>query len=336
MILNNKFYIEQLKSVVFLGQSDFFKKLIIINKKYNLNTHIITSSHQSKLLKKDKILNYKIFDKLDLEFENFIKKNTTVKNTIFISLGARYIFKKQNINFFQNNLVNFHCTRLPFDAGGGDYSWKILREDRIDNQLVHLVDEGLDSGPILFNKLSLFPSKCKIPIDFKNHSEKIFLGFYESFLKSVLNNISFDLIYQQKYLSRYNPRLNTERDGFIDWNLNSYDLINFINAFDDPFKGASTYLNNGNHGRLFIKKAQLHGGDSSNHPFMSGIVSRHDGSWLVVSTKSKHMLIIEQVFNSKNENIIHKIKVGDRFYTNTGDLENSKNKRVFYNSKGLK
>ena len=34
----------------------------------------------------------------------------------------------------------------------------------------------------------------------------------------------------------------------------SYDLINFINAFDDPFKGASTYLNNGNFGKLFIKK----------------------------------------------------------------------------------
>ena len=48
-----------------------------------------------------------------------------------------------------------------------------------------------------------------------------------------------------------------------------------------------------------MKKAQLHGGDSSNHPFMSGIVSRHDGDWIVVSTKSKHMLLIEKVLDKK-------------------------------------
>ena len=49
------------------------------------------------------------------------------ENTIFISLGARYIFKKDTIeNFFLNNLVNFRGTRLPLDAGGGGFSWKIM------------------------------------------------------------------------------------------------------------------------------------------------------------------------------------------------------------------
>ena len=55
--------------------------------------------------------------------------------------------------------------------------------------------------------------------------------------------------------------------------MDSYDLFNFINAFDEPYKGASTFLNNGNFGKLYLKKVHLHGGDSSNHPFMSGIVS---------------------------------------------------------------
>ena len=54
-------------------------------------------------------------------------------------MGARYIFKKNTIdNFFFNNLVNFHGTRLPLDSGGGGYSWNIMREDRIDNQLDQL------------------------------------------------------------------------------------------------------------------------------------------------------------------------------------------------------
>ena len=40
----------------------------------------------------------------------------------------------------------------------------------------------------------------------------------------------------------------------------------------------------------------------SNHPFMSGIVSRHDKDWIVVCTSSKHMLLIESI-NEKGKNI---------------------------------
>jgi len=335
MIKSNKFYIENLKSVVFLGQIDVFSKLIEVNNSLKLETLIITSSHQSKLI--DKKIDYKIFDKLDDKFKKFINKNIKVKNTIFISLGARYIFKKDTIeNFFSNNLVNFHGTRLPLDSGVGGFSWRIMREDRIDNQLVHVVDEGLDTGPIIDNNLSLFPKQCQIPFDFEVYRLKKFIEFYTKFLKKVKNGKYFDLKPQLNYLGRYNPRLNTETDGLINWDMDSYDLFNFINAFDEPYKGASTFLNNGNFGKLYLKKVHLHGGDSSNHPYMSGLVSRHDENWIVVSTKSKHMILIEEVFDEKGNNIIKDIKVGDRFYTPYQELEKSKKTRTIFNSKGLK
>ena len=335
MIEDNKFFIEKLNSVVFLGQSNVFSKLIEVNDLLKLDTSIVTSSHQSKLI--DKKIDYKIFDKLDDKFKKFINKNVKVKNTIFVSLGARYIFKKDTIeNFFSNNLVNFHGTRLPLDTGGGGFSWKIMREDRIDNQLVHVVNEGLDTGPIINNSLSLFPKTCQIPIDFEIYRLKKFIEFYTKFLKEVQNGKYFDLKSQVDYLGRYNPRLNTEIDGLINWDMDSYDLFNFINAFDEPYKGASTFLNNGNFGKLYLKKVHLHGGDSSNHPYMSGMVSRHDKNWIVVSTKSKHMILIEKVLDKKGNNIISKIKVGDRFYTPYEELEKSKKKRTIFYSKGLK
>ncbi len=335
MIKNNKFYINNLRDLIILGESQRLEELISINKHLNLNTTIITSSHQSKLI--DKKIKYKIFDNLDEDFKKFVKKNFKIENTLFISLGARYIFKKDIINnFFLNNLINFHGTRLPLDAGGGGYSWRIMREDRIDNQLCHVIDEGLDVGPIIYNKLSLFPASCKIPLDFENYRLKKFLEFYKEFLSKLKNKTNFELKPQFNYIGRYNPRLFTEKDGLIDWSLNSYDLINFINAFDEPYKGASTYLNNGKFGKLYLKKIQLHGGDSSNHPYMSGLVSRHDNDWIVVSTTSKHMLLIEQVLDSKGNNIINKIKPGDRFYTPKNELDNSKKIRTIFASKGLK
>jgi len=332
MIKKNQFYVKNLKNVVFLGQSDYFSQYIKINNSLKLKTIIITSSDQSKFI--DNKIKFKVFDSLDQKFRNYILKNVKIENTIFISLAARYIFKKDTINnFFLNNLINFHGTRLPLDAGGGGFSWKIMRQDRIDNQLVHLIDEGVDTGPIIDNHLSLYPKNCQIPKDFENYRYKKFIEFYSKVLKKIKDGFFFNLKHQINYLGRYNPRLDTETDGLINWDFESYDLFNFINAFDDPYKGASTFLNNGKFGKLYIKKIHLHGGDSSNHPYMSGIVSRHDKDWIVVSTRSKHMLLIEEVLNKDGENIIKKIKVGDRFYTPIKELEKSKLQRKFFINK---
>jgi methionyl-tRNA formyltransferase len=141
-----------------------------------------------------------------------------------------------------------------------------------------------------------------------------------------------DLFHQTNYLSRYFPRINTKTNGFINWDLQSYDLINFINSFDDPYEGASTFLNTGNFGKLHIKGVNLHGGEIANHPFMSGIITRHDKKWLVVSTANRHSLLIEKVINSNGENIINNLKIGDRFYTPYKFLIAAKDKRIRYKS----
>jgi len=335
VIKNNKFFLKNFKTVIFLGESQKFKELIAINRYFNIKTFVITSSDQSKIINKN--INKNIFNNIDDAFKKFIKKKCNADNTLFVSLGARYIFKKDNIkNLFKQNLVNFHGSRLPLDAGGGGMSWKILREDRIDSHLVHFVDEGLDTGPIISYEQNLFPSNCRIPVEFQSFRLTKFLEFYKNFIKKLKDGFEFEMKPQNHYLGRYNPRLSTIENGFIDWNLNPYDLLNFINAFDDPYLGASTYLNSGNFGKLFIKKVQLHGGDSSNHPFMTGIVTRHDKNWIVVSTTGKHMLIVEKILDKNGKNIISQIKPGDRFFTPIEKIENSRSKRVRYSSKGIK
>ena len=60
MINNNKFFIENLNSVVFIGGAHIFSELIKINKSLKLNTLIVTTSHQSKLIDKKLIIKYLI------------------------------------------------------------------------------------------------------------------------------------------------------------------------------------------------------------------------------------------------------------------------------------
>jgi len=332
MVSNNLFYIEKLEKIVFIGYSSVLDKLIEINNLLKISTDLITSSDQSKHLK----IKYKVFDKIDENFYKYVRTSCKIENTLFISLGSRLIFNNKTIKFFKDNLINFHGTRLPYDSGGGGFSWRIMRQDRIDNQLVHLIDEGIDTGPIIDYSFSLFPKNCSIPIDFENYRLKKFLIFYKSFLIKLLKNESFNLKHQPKYIGRYNPRLSTLDNGYINWSLQPFELYNFINSFDDPYPGSLTFINSGNHGPIHLKSVHLHGGDSFSHPYMAGLVSRHDKNWIIVNTSGQYSLIIEQVLNSSGKNILKMIKPGDRFFTPQSYLEKSISKRVIYNSKGKK
>ena len=330
MIKNNYFSTPKLKNIVIIGYHNKLSEIIDILQAHQLNSFIITSTNQSKEIK---TIEHAIFDKIDLRFKKFITKKFKVEETIFISLGSRIIFKNEEIkNFFKGNLINFHNSRLPLDAGGGSMSWRILRKDRIDNQLVHIVDKGIDTGPIINFRKSIIPASCTIPIEMENYSTSQFMLFFKDFIENIKKGKKYSLKSQVDYLGRYNPRLNTKINGWIDWNMSSENLIRFINAFDDPYLGARTTINNLN---VRIKKAQLHDGESSNHPFMTGVISRHDKDWLVVSTTDNAMILIEKVLDKKNKNIISKIKAGDRFISSEKNLYLARAKRIKYNTKGL-
>ena len=334
MIKNNSFYLDKIETVVFMGYSPIFDKLIKINRDHQIKSIIITSSAQAKKINKK--IKFKIFDKFDDQFNKFIKNNTRSEKTLFFSVGARNIFKKEVIkNIFSNNLINTHGARLPLGRGEVA-SWRILKQDRLDNQLLHIVDGEIDAGPIIFNKLSIIPKEYQTPSEIQKFRNINFEKFYKSFLLKILKKEKFLLRIQPDYLSSYLPRISTDKNGWIDWSMDPYELIRFINAFDEPYVGASTFINRTNLGRLHIKSAQLHGGEIISHSFMSGIVIRHDTDWIVVSTSSKYSLLIEKVLNTKGKNILDQIKQGDRFYTPINILENAKKFRAFFDSKGLK
>jgi methionyl-tRNA formyltransferase len=330
MIKNNQFFIPNINNIVIFGTSNVIKKVVDHNSSLKIKTHIITTSDQIKL--GDNTFGYKVFDKFDQKLKKYLLHSVEVEKTLFVSFGCRYIFKDEDINeFFKKNLVNFHGSRLPMDKGGGHFSWRIMRGDRIENQLVHLVDKGVDTGPIIDSKSSIFPSNCKIPIDFENYSKDTFLEFYKNFINYLKQGKKYDLKYQVDYLGGYYPRLSTNLHGWINWDLKSYQIERFIDAFDDPYVGASTMIN----GKMVrLKKVFLHSGDSSSHPFMTGLIYRHHKNWICVKLIDDNMLLIKEVINSNGKNIISDLKLGDRFYTPTKKLDN-KNIRVKYNSKGI-
>ena len=318
----NYYKLKNINSIVFLGHSEVFEDLIKINKELNLRSEIITSSSFKKKLKGFK---FKVFKKIDKSFFKYIENKYKIENTLFISLGARWIFSKITIDKLKNRLLNFHGSRLPFDAGGGSFSWRIMKNDRINNILVHLVSEKIDEGSIIDYETNLF-SKCqKTPIELKLKYLNDFKKFYKKFIGKLSSGYKFELLSQTNYLSNYYPRLNSKTDSWIDWSLEPNQLENFINAFDDPYTGAITKINNK---IVKIKKIQLHGGEVIPHKYMTGLIVRNNKKWIVVCTAGNSYLIIEEVLDSKKNNIINKLKVGDRFFTPLKNIIASNSKRT--------
>ncbi len=324
-----EFYVENLKQIVLLGASPTFSQIIEFHRSEKIETQIVTSPAQLEELPKG--IEPVIFEELDGEFEKFVQKNCQIDKTLFISFGARWIFKKKTIEgILGNHLVNFHGTRLPLDAGGGGFSWRIMRGDRIGMHLVHWVDEGIDTGPIIDYEQFLFPAHLTKPIHYQDFQNEGSFSFYKKFIAKVRGGSKFEPIPQVEYLGRYNPRLKTDVHGYIDWRQSPQSLWKFIAAFDDPYPGAITF----HHDKpVRIKSAHLHGGETPNHEFMSGLVMRHDRNWLVVATTGPEALLIEKVISESGENLLPKIKPGDRFYTSQAYLDTALSTRAIFGSR---
>lgn len=253
------------------------------------------------------------------------------KNTLGISIGAAWIFQPKLINLFNNRLVNIHGARLPRNRGGGAYSWNILTNNRLGYHLIHLIDKNIDSGKIIMINEYIYPPSCRIPIDYEKFSRESYIPFLKTFYKKIDQQENFSLINQPSYLSTYWPRLTTDIHGYIDWSWKTEDIERFICAFDDHYQGTMTLLNRE---IVRLKKCFSFYEDGSFHPFQSGLIYRKNRQRIFVAS-TNGSLIIEEVINN-NQNIINRLKLGDRFYTPIKYLEKAKQFRAQYSAYGLK
>ncbi len=68
-----------------------------------------------------------------------------------VSFGYRHIIKKDIIDLFSLKIINLHISYLPWNRGADPNFWSFV-ENTPKGVTIHLVDEGLDSGAILFQK----------------------------------------------------------------------------------------------------------------------------------------------------------------------------------------
>ena len=81
-----------------------------------------------------------------------------VKNHGFdflISYGYRFILRKSILSLFPNAAINLHISFLPFNRGADPNFWSFI-ERTTKGVSIHMLDEGVDTGDIIFQKKVFF------------------------------------------------------------------------------------------------------------------------------------------------------------------------------------
>jgi len=258
-------------------------------------------------------------------------------HTLGIGLGEAWSFDGSIIKRFECRLLDFMGIPLPRYRGGAHYTWMILRDDRQSGCNLQVINEEMvqgvfDSGEIVKSKKYIFPKACT-PQDYFDVEVKEGVTFIKEFLNEVKAGNNFDLEKMDESQSLFLPRLNTIKQGWINWSWSGEEIERFIRAFDTPYKGASTRINGE---RVHLKGATLDMSEAAFHPFQSGIITRiTEEEGVVVATTSGH-LKLKYILNKENKCINRALSTGSRFYTPPNDLQSAMEFYSAYGTKGLK
>lgn len=114
-------------------------------------------------------------DKITLEFVRELDPD------LVISFNYKYIVKKDIISWLGKKIINMHISYLPWNKGSNPNFWSFF-EDTPKGVTIHQLEEGLDTGKIIFQKEI-----------FMNANEENFISSYDKLLKGIIE------LFQEKW-----------------------------------------------------------------------------------------------------------------------------------------
>jgi len=175
-----------MKTVIFLGSKDIGLECLkfLCENQYKLGYElkgVLTNTRGKKIIEYCKTRSVRLINGLD----EFIEMESC---DIVISVQYHEILKKEHIQKAKEIIVNLHMAPLPEYRGCNQYSFAIINEDIEFGTTIHKLEEGIDSGPIIFEKRFPIPSDCWVEELYQITFDKSVKLFRESMLSLISNN----------------------------------------------------------------------------------------------------------------------------------------------------
>ena len=105
-----------------------------------------------------------------------------------VSYGYRHIIRQPVLDVLPGKIINLHISLLPWNRGADPNFWSVI-DDTPKGVSIHLVDAGLDTGPILLQKQIHFSEQESLRSSYallQENLEQLFRDNWSALRKSEL------------------------------------------------------------------------------------------------------------------------------------------------------
>jgi len=185
------------KNILFLGYGENETSLINELKKKGCNVH----SHNN----------------------NFFEPN---KYDLVITFGYRHLITQKVLKETKRPIINLHISYLPWNRGAHPSFWSFMDQSP-SGVTIHEINEGIDTGPIIYQKYVYFDKK---EVTFNDTYNRLIVEIEKLFFSKIENIIS------QKYVTKPQISKGTFQkkvdlpSTFSGWDANiSYEIKRLYN-----------------------------------------------------------------------------------------------------------
>lgn len=185
--------------------------------------------------------NLKVFQPVKARDPQFLEVLESLRPEVIVVAAYGQILPKAILELPAFGCINVHASLLPKLRGAAPINWAIIRGEEKTGITTMLMDEGMDTGPILLQKeVMIAPDENTGTL----HDRLAQLGC-EVLLETLaaLGNRAISPRPQNHELATYAPKLKKE-DGKIDWQESASKIAKLIRGLD-PWPGAYTQTNKG-------------------------------------------------------------------------------------------
>ncbi len=168
------------------------------------------------------------FEKNDVSYTQthekiFIESVNKLNPDFILSYRYRHIIKQKFLQMINVPIINLHHSFLPFNRGAHPNFWSFY-EDTPKGISIHLIDEGIDTGDIIYQEEIQLNLKSTFRETYEKLDDEIVDSFIKIFPDIVANN--YDLIKQKSKGTFHNA---SELDKYLKKYPNLWDMK--INSF---------------------------------------------------------------------------------------------------------
>lgn len=170
---------------------------------------------------------------------DFLETMRSLEPDICLSISCNQIMRRPLLDTSPRGFVNFHAGSLPFYRGRNVINWAIINGEKEIGLTAHFIDEGIDTGDILLQKI--------LPISWSDTYGDVLNRIVEAFPEFVQETVRVvssgaTVPQQQSHLvgTYYSGR--ADGDEWLDWSDTSLNIYNKIRAITRPGPGARTLL----------------------------------------------------------------------------------------------